>query len=65
MIIEKNKNIDKIDTDIRSKVITPLVEEVSDKIVEFFKATSIDDLYKKIKKVNVDINKGKKMDFTI
>ena len=65
LIIEKNKNIDKIDTDIRSKVITPLVEEVSDKIVEFFKATSIDDLYKKIKKVNVDINKGKKMDFTI
>ena len=65
LIIEKNKNIDKIDTDIRSKVITPLVAEVSDKIVEFFKATSIDDLYKKIKKVNVDINKGKKMDFTI
>ena len=63
LIIEK-KNKEEIDTQMRSKVINPFMENITNEIINSFKSTSIHDLYKKIDEAKIEANK-KKIDFTI
>ena len=63
LIIEKKKK-EEIDTQMRSKVINPFMENITNEIINYFKSTSINDLYKKIDEAKIEANK-KKIDFTI
>ena len=63
LIIEKKKK-EEIDTQMRSKVINPFMENITNEIINSFKSTSIHDLYKKIDEAKIEANK-KKIDFTI
>ena len=63
LIIEKKKK-EEIDTQMRSKVINPFMENITNEIINSFKSTSIHDLYKKINEAKIGANK-KKIDFTI
>ena len=65
LIIEENDKKHELDTKIRSKIINPLLEKVSNEIINSFKLTNIYDLYKKIDENKIEINKNKKIDFTI
>ena len=61
-INEKKKNTN---TPIRSKIINPFIAEITNKLMDSFKSTSIYDLHKNFVKVETYINKEKKIDFTI
>ena len=63
LIIEKKKK-EEIDTQMRSKVINPFMENITNEIINSFNSTSIHDLYKKIDEAKIEANK-KKIDFTI
>jgi len=63
LIIEKKKK-EEIDTQMRSKVINPFMENITNEIINSFKSTTIHDLYKKIDEAKIEANK-KKIDFTI
>ena len=65
IVIEENKNKKNIDTKIRSEIIDPFIKNIMSKIINSFKSTSIDDLYNKIDELKIDIDKDKKIDFTI
>ena len=54
-----------MDTQIRSKIINPFMKNITREIINYFKLTSIYDLYKKIDEIRIDVNKEKKIDFTI
>ena len=60
----KKKKKEEIDTQMRSKVINPFMENITNEIINSFKSTSIHDLYKKINEAKIGANK-KKIDFTI
>ena len=62
--IEKNKKDEK-ETNMRSKIINPFMKNITNEIISYFKSTSIHDLYKKIDETRIDVNKEKKIDFTI
>ena len=64
LVIEKNKIKEK-DTQIRSKIINPFMENVTNEVINSLKSTSVYDLYKKIGEIKVDVEKEKKIDFTI
>ena len=59
----KKKKI--INTPIRSKIINPYMSEITNKLMNSFKSTSIYDLHKNFVKVQTYVNKEKKIDFTI
>ena len=61
-INEKKKNTN---TPIRSKIINPFISEITNKLMDSFKSTSIYDLHKNFGKIQNFINKEKKIDFTI
>ena len=65
LVIEENKKKKKVDTQIRSKIINPFMKNITREIINYFKLTSIYDLYKKIDEIRIDVNKEKKIDFTI
>ena len=62
--IEKNKKEER-ETNMRSKIINPFMKNITNEIISYFKSTSIHDLYKKIDETTIDVNKEKKIDFTI
>ena len=64
VLIIKKKKKEEIDTQMRSKVINPFMENITNEIINSFKSTSIHDLYKKIDEAKIEANK-KKIDFTI
>mgnify|MGYP002867892702 CR=1 FL=1 len=64
LTIEKNKK-EEVDTQIRSKIINPFMENITNEIINSFKSTSIHDLYKKIDETRIDEKKEKRIDFTI
>ena len=64
LIIEKKKK-EEIDTQMRSKVINPFIENITNEIINSFKSTSIYDLHKNFGKIQTYTNKEKKIDFTI
>ena len=41
------------------------MENVTNEVINSFKLTNIHDLYRKINEAKIDIDKGKKIDFTI
>ena len=59
LVIEENKK------KLRSKIINPFIEKVSNTTINYFKTTNIDDLYKKVAEKGIDKDKNKKVDFTI
>ena len=63
LAIEKNK--EEVDTQMRFKIINPFMKNITNEIISYFKSTSIHDLYKKIDETTIDVNKEKKIDFTI
>lgn len=63
--IEKDKKNLGTDTEIRTKIIMPLMSNVSNKIKSSLSTMSIEDLYKKIKDVGIVSNTKKKADFSI
>lgn len=65
IVIEENKKKKNIDTKIRSEIIDPFIKNIMSKIINSFKSTSIDDLYNKIDELKIDVDKDKKIDFTI
>ena len=52
------------ETEIRKKIISPLISNVSNKIASTLQVTTLDDLCKKITN-NTNINTKKKIDFSI
>ena len=65
LVIEENKKKIRMDTQLRSKIINPFIEKVSNTTINYFKTTNIDDLYKKVAEKGIDKDKNKKVDFTI
>ncbi len=49
---------------MRFKIINPFMKNITNKIINSFKLTSIHDLYNNIDDTKININK-KKIDFTI
>ena len=64
LVIEEDKKKKVPDTQIRSKIINPFMENITNEIINSFKSTSIHDLYKKINEAKIGASK-KKIDFTI
>ena len=54
-------------TDIRAKIIMPLISDISNKLIVLLKSKTLEDLYLKIKYIKLDNNKkkDKKIDFSI
>ena len=54
-------------TDIRAKIIMPLISDISNKLIILLKSKTLEDLYLKIKYIKLDNNKkkDKKIDFSI
>ena len=65
LAIEKKRKNEEINSKIRSKVIDPFLNNIADEIINSFKLTSIHDLFEKIKEEKIDVEKEKKIDFTI
>ena len=54
-----------IQTEIKKKIITPIISNVSEDIVNYLKSITLDDLYRKIKNIGIKSNTKKKIDFSI
>ena len=63
--IEKNNKNSNLQTKIRTKIIFPLILDISKKINLYLRSTTLEDLYGKVKNIEIDKNKKKKMDFSI
>ena len=63
--IEKNNKNSNLQTKIRTKIIFPLILDISKKINLYLRSTTLEDLYGKVKNIEIDKNKKKKMDFLI
>ena len=65
ILATENKNDNMMpETEIRKEIISPLVSNVSNKIASTLQVTTLDDLCKKITN-NININRKKKIDFSI
>ena len=65
VLIIENRKKNEVKTQIRSKIIEPLMTNITNEIINSFKFTSINDLYEKINEAGIDVKKDKKIDFTI
>ena len=65
IVIEENKIKKNINTKIRSKIIEPFINNITERILNLFKSTSIEDLYDGIEKLKISDANEKKIDFTI
>ena len=65
LLIEENNKKREINTKIRSQIINPFIESISNEIINSFKSISIYDLYKKLDKSRLYADKEKKIDFSI
>jgi len=65
IVIEENKIKKNINTKIRSKIIEPFINNITERILNLFKSTSIEDLYDGIEKLKISDDNEKKIDFTI
>ena len=61
--MEKKEKYFNTQTEVGSKIIMPLVSDISNKIIISLQSKTLEDLYLKVKHIN--INKDKKIDFTI
>ena len=61
--MEKKEKYFNTQTEVGSKIIMPLVSDISNKIITCLQSKTLEDLYLKVKHIN--INKNKKIDFTI
>ena len=52
-------------TEINKKIITPIISDISNNIVNYLKSITLDDLYRKIKNIGIKSNTKKKIDFSI
>ena len=50
---------------LRTKIITPLMSEITDQIINNLKSKNLEDLYQKIMKNSLQLKKRKKIDFSI
>ena len=63
LTIDKKKPV--MQTEIKKKIITPIISNVSDDIMNYLKSITLDDLYRKIKNIGIKPNTKKKIDFSI
>ena len=61
--MERKEKYFNTQTEVGSKIIMPLVSDISNKIIISLQSKTLEDLYLKVKHIN--INKNKKIDFTI
>ena len=61
--MEKKEKYFNTQTEVGSKIIMPFVSDISNKIIISLQSKTLEDLYLKVKHIN--INKNKKIDFTI
>ena len=61
--MERKEKYFNTQTEVGSKIIMPLVSDISNKIITCLQSKTLEDLYLKVKHIN--INKNKKIDFTI
>ena len=61
--MERKEKYFNTQTEVGSKIIMPLVSDISNKIIICLQSKTLEDLYLKVKHIN--INKNKKIDFTI
>ena len=61
--MERKEKYFNTQTEVGSKIIMPLVSDISNKITICLQSKTLEDLYLKVKHIN--INKNKKIDFTI
>ena len=61
--MERKEKYFNTQTEVGSKIIMPLVTDISNKIIISLQSKTLEDLYLKVKHIN--INKNKKIDFTI
>ena len=65
--MEEKGTYSNMQTDIRAKIIMPLISDISNKLIILLKSKTLEDLYLKIKYKKFDNNKkkDKKIDFSI
>ena len=65
--MEEKGTYSNMQTDIRAKIIMPLISDISNKLIILLKSKTLEDLYLKIKYIKLDNNKkkDKKIDFSI
>ena len=61
--MERKEKYFNTQTEVGSKIIMPFVSDISNKIIISLQSKTLEDLYLKVKHIN--INKNKKIDFTI
>ena len=61
--MERKEKYFNTQTEVGSKIIMPFVSDISNKIIISLQSKTLEDLYLKVKHIN--INKDKKIDFTI
>ena len=61
--MERKEKYFNTQTEVGSKIIMPFVSDISNKIIICLQSKTLEDLYLKVKHIN--INKNKKIDFTI
>ena len=61
--MERKEKYFNTQTEVGSKIIMPLVSDISNKIIISLQSKTLEDLYLKVKHINV--NKNKKIDFSI
>ena len=61
--MERKEKYFNTQTEVGSKIIMPLVSDISNKIIIWLQSKTLEDLYLKVKHIN--INKDKKIAFTI
>ena len=61
--MEKKEKYFNTQTEVGSKIIMPLVSDISNKIITCLQSKTLEDLYLKVKHIN--INKNKKINFII
>ena len=61
--MERKEKYFNTQTEVGSKIIMPLVSDISNKIIICLQSKTLEDLFLKVKHIN--INKNKKIDFTI
>ena len=61
--MERKEKYFNTQTEVGSKIIMPFISDISNKIIISLQSKTLEDLYLKVKHIN--INKDKKIDFTI
>jgi len=61
--MERKEKYFNTQTEVGSKIIMPFISDISNKIIISLQSKTLEDLYLKVKHIN--INKNKKIDFTI